>query len=145
MTETGELIFWVFQSYDSFITVLILIAGFIATVWTIKSNTAERKTSLAHDMAKEERRLQMELTKIALEITNSTNNQNTLEKLRDTLIEQHLNFFEHLAILVNGKKLDGKITKKYFNSLLKQAVENYKERILPDYNNLYDLYKKWKD
>jgi len=127
----------------SWIQTIILILGFGVTVWSIYKNTEARKTELFHDMAKEERDLQIKLTEITRELKKEEEQGSTkieeLKLLKKIIIKQHLNFFEHLALLINEKKINKNMTMKYFKALFKDATKKYEEYIFPDYTQIIKL------
>ena len=145
-------VLWIFDSWQSLVNTLILFFGFLATIWSIRKNTEARKISLFHDMTKEERAISLKLFEIARDIKNKTYEGKDKEKIKklkieeqNVIINQYLNFLEHLALLINEKKIDERITKKYFGSIIKDAVNNYQNKIFPKYTQIIKLHEKWKE
>lgn len=146
------------------VALAVSIYGRVQTDREIKNNAEATKTRLLHDMAKEERKIQFKLFETAREIkekqkeienskgtripTNgkSSKDEDGLEELteqRNILIENHLNFFDHLALLVNKGKVNEELAKEYFEDLVKDAHDNYKDRIYDDYPQFIRLYTRW--
>lgn len=137
---------------STLISTIILFFGFLLTIWQIHKNTEARKISLFHDMSKEERAISLKLFEIAREIRNkeySSEDKEKVKKLKleeqNVIIHQYLNFLEHLALLINERKIDEKITKKYFKSIVKDASNNYNDKIFPKYTQLIKLHERWKE
>ncbi|MFA5302976.1 MAG: DUF4760 domain-containing protein [Candidatus Nanoarchaeia archaeon] len=164
----SELIILWFSSYEIFSEQIIALStfflgviGFIYTIKSINNNTESGKTSLLQDMCNEERDLSLKLFSLAKEIKNDKDKKEMVsldnkikendlkhkeEKLmeQDVLISQYLNFLEHLSLLINSKKIDEKLAKRYWGKIIKQAESNYKQKIFPDYTEFIILYNKWK-
>ncbi len=139
------MILLIFKDWQSFVEITLITLGFAATVYSIYKNTDSIRTNLLHDMNKEERALSMKLFEITNGIKNKENkNKKILKIQKEILITQHLNFFEHLALLINQRKINGKLAKKYYKTLVLDAITNYKGHIFPKYTELIKLYKKWK-
>ena len=136
---------------------IILLLGFALTIWKIHQNTEARKLSLFHDMCKEQQNIQLELFKITRDIKNTKQvssdkekvenfkkgEQSDVEKEKSVMIEHYLNFLDHLALLINERKIDEKLSKKYFNSIVDEAVKCYKDQVFPNYVQLLELHRNW--
>lgn len=127
----------------SAIAVGIAFYGRYQTDKEIKNNAEATKTRLLHDMAKEERKISFKLFEVAREVKDSDNDKEELTKQKEILIKNHLNFFDHFALLVNKKKLDEDLAREYFGDLVKQAHSKYTDRIYDDYPQFIKLYARW--
>jgi hypothetical protein len=160
------------------IQITILVIGLSLTAYAIKRNTDAVKTNLLHDMNNEERNLSMEVFKKGTEINQKKReiekatkvkiiSIKDLDKIPDSkfghlkqayldlteqthiLITQHLNFFEHLALLILNKKIDEELAKRYYKSLVFSAVENYEpvlgNALFSQYTEFNKLYNRWSE
>lgn len=152
---------WIFDDYQSLFESLLVLIGLLFAGWTIFRNSSSLKTSLLHDLAKEERDLRIKIYNITVGLDKLKNETSIkkdekiklLKDRRKFLIETHLNFFEHIGILVFYKKIKEKITKEYFRDVIIQTYDMYSsikddkevEKLLKKYDNAIKLYNRWKN
>lgn len=126
------------------IETIILFLGLFFTGIAILLNSESRKTALLHDMIKEERRLSIDFFKF----THLLKGQKPSEQEVKFLIISHLNFYEHLALLIKKHKMGRKVAKGHFKKLLINTVEVYKKQnpeYLSGFEDLNKLYEEWKN
>ncbi len=128
------------------IEILVVFGGFLATCYSIHKNTEARKISLFHDMAKEERELHMRLGEIIMDIKREKEKfKEELNLFHQLIVEEYLNFFEHLALLINERKINEKLVLKYFTTLIKGVYSEYNSEICTKYTQLNKLITKLKE
>ncbi|VVB60268.1 Uncharacterised protein [uncultured archaeon] len=64
-----------------------------------------------------------------------------LKEEKEILVKEYLNFLERLALLVNEDKLNEKLAKLYFRTIVIQAFKEFKPDI--NYNQFYKLLCRW--
>lgn len=141
------MVFLWFDEWQIFSEQLLFLIGFAITFYSILKNTDANKTKLLHEMNCEERNISIKLFELTRDINNNTNNKtkekNKLKMEQDVLIAHYLNFLEHLSLLINTGKINEKIAKRYWKTIIKQATDIYPKKIFPIYKEIIKLSQKW--
>jgi hypothetical protein len=131
-----------FCSWEGLAQTVILAVGFIVTIWTLRKDTEARRLQLLHEMNKHGSDLSLKLAELSFMAEH--NNELVSEK-HGILIKEHLNFYEHLSLLINEKKIDEKLAKRYWGKNIQGLFQQseYKDRICPTYVEIIKLHQKW--
>jgi len=152
---------WIFNDYQSLFQSFLVLVGLSITAFSIWRNSNSIKTSLLHDMNKEERDMQKlihdikhkidDLKRGGLKKETREKKMKILREEQTFLVENHLNFYEHLGLLIRHKKIKEKIAHEYYKDLLINTVSKYRsirdnekiKELLPKYTNVNWLYDRW--
>lgn len=123
------------------------IVGFIAAYCQLKQNLITRRTQLLHDMFSQLSQLHLKILELVGDITKSGNGDNKGEHKEEykVIVNEYLNFLEHLSLLINTKHIDEKLAKRAFRRIvIKDAPEHFAEEIDDSIHKEYAmLRKKW--
>jgi hypothetical protein len=109
------------------------------------------KVELLHSLIKEESRIYKDIYKMASELkirsiqlaeetkVSAHNRRRIIEKEQDILIKYHLNFFEHVCLMINEGFLDGNLAMKYFRDLIRDSYKEYGDKNLVGYTEIHKV------
>jgi len=101
----------------------------LVAIFTLRQSNKIQGQNLFHDLVKIEKSLYDDLENIGGRIG----------------IERVLNFYEYLSFLYFHNVIDRKMTERLFKPELIKNYEKFERHLKPDFVNLTNLYKLWKD
>lgn len=121
---------------DPSLEIYILLGGLVVSIGllvisilTLRQSNKIQRNNMFHDLVKMQRIVMDDLERIG----------------GRTGIERVLNFYEYLSFLYFQNLTNKEMTKKLFKYELIQSYEKFRRHIKSEFDNLKNLYGRWKD